>query len=463
MGNLESITFNTTDHLSLSALNQLIQDILDGNFEQNVWVVAEIAELRVNARSGHCYLELIEKQGTQIVAKTRASIWKFNYQSIAQKFFKTCGTTLQSGLKVLCAVSVSYHAVYGLSLVVHDIDASFALGELESAKKALLLRLQKEGLVAKNKQVPLPFLPKRIAIISSETAAGYEDFTQQLFHNNYGFCFEYTLFSSSMQGEQLGHSMIAALHNIAVRKDEFDVVVIIRGGGATMDLNGFNQYDLCKTIAHFPLPILSGIGHERDHTLVDEVAHTKLKTPTAVAEFLIDRFVELEEYTQSLQQALKETVRERIANQKKIIQKLSMILLDEVQNFNKTQHKYLQNYKESIPVLMHKKIQHHQKNLTQFNRLLNWHCSIIFKNTQKQLLELPLFLKKNSAQIFVKKSQALTQQAQLIKLLSPENTLKRGYVLLKDEQQQFIKSLSEFKTAQNIEVIFKDGKTQLKK
>ncbi len=281
------------NHVSLSQLNAMIREAIEMNFLDEIWLVAEIAEMRI-AGAGHCYLDLVEKRENRIVARMRANIWKFQYDRITSRFFAATGSSLQKGMKVLFSVSISFHEQYGISLVVKNIDPSYSLGDLERKKKEIIQQLTKEGLVGKNGQLELEIVPKKIAIISSETAAGYDDFLNQLNNNSGGYLFEVQLFQSTMQGDGVEGSIINNLE--VIRKDDFDCVVIIRGGGASLDLAGFDNYNLGKAIAEFPIPVLTGIGHERDETIADIVSHTKLKTPTAVAEFLIEKMQNFEEY-----------------------------------------------------------------------------------------------------------------------------------------------------------------------
>lgn len=275
-------------HLSLTDLNLLIKDTLNTNLEPSYWVVAEIGELREN-RNGHCYLEFLEKdeESNQLLSKIRATIWSYSYRSIAAWFQSVAGESLKAGMTVLANVQVQFHEVYGLSLNVKDIDPNFTLGERARKKQEVIAQLQADGIFEMNKSLALPIVPQKIAIISAESAAGFGDFMNQIQSNEYGYAFGCKLFSATMQGDKAAQSIIAALHQVHDQMDNFDAVILIRGGGAQIDLDCFDDYELAAHIAQFPLPVFTGIGHERDETICDLVAHTKLKTPTAVAEFLI--------------------------------------------------------------------------------------------------------------------------------------------------------------------------------
>ncbi|MEP2772024.1 MAG: exodeoxyribonuclease VII large subunit [Fulvivirga sp.] len=276
-----------TSHLTLYQLNNLVKQTLDSNLAPSYWVVAEISELRTNYK-GHCYLELVEKEDEQVIAKTRATIWAYTYRNLSTWFEGMTGKALQPGLKILCNVAIQYHELYGFSVNIKDIDANFTLGERARKRKEIIDKLIADGVYEMNKMLSLPTVPQRIAVISSPTAAGYGDFMNQLEANDKGYQFNITLFKSTVQGDQAADSIIQALHRIHEKADNFDLVCLIRGGGSQIDLDCFDNYELSAHVAQFPLPVLTGIGHERDETICDLVAHTKLKTPTAVAEFLVN-------------------------------------------------------------------------------------------------------------------------------------------------------------------------------
>ncbi len=282
--------------LSVLQLTTSIQQVLEKELEPLVWVVGELADFR-QAPQGHVYFELVEKQENQVQAKVRANLWQFTYRSVATKFEAVTGASLKNGMKVLAQVSVTYHPVYGLSLNVKDIDPSFSLGERARIRQETISKLTQEGWMGHNARLPLPLVIQRIAIISSATAAGYGDFINQLAGNPQGYKVYHQLFPSLMQGNEAVDSLLSALDQVAAiaEKLQLDAVVLIRGGGAQLDLDCFDDYRLALKIADFSLPVLTGIGHERDETIADLVAHTQLKTPTAVAEFILSSFREYEE------------------------------------------------------------------------------------------------------------------------------------------------------------------------
>lgn len=274
--------------LTLSALTTKIQETIRMGFDTPVWIRAEIAELREGA-GGHCYIELIEKdaESDTIVAKSKASIWSSTYRMLKPYFESSTAQTLCSGLNVLIAVTVEFHGVYGFNLNVRDIDPTYTIGEMAARRIKIIRQLEADGVVEMNKILVLPSLPQRIAIISSSTAAGYGDFCDQLKNDSNNYVFYTKLYPAIMQGEQAMASIISALDKINENIEMFDVVLILRGGGATSDLACFDSYELAYNCSQFPLPIIAGIGHQRDISILDMVAHTSLKTPTAVADFLI--------------------------------------------------------------------------------------------------------------------------------------------------------------------------------
>ena len=281
----------THSHITLSQLQRLVKETLHERFALPVWVSTEISEIKVNY-SGHCYLELVEKGGDNGVplAQSRAVIWRTAYPRIAGYFEAETGQRLAAGIKILAKVSVNYHELYGFSLQITDIDPTYTLGDMERQRQMTIAQLQKEGVWDMNREAPMPVVVQRVAVVSSANAAGYQDFRKELAKSPYRF--EVTLFDAFMQGAAAEESIVTALCAVAERMDEFDAVVLIRGGGSASDLNCFNAYRLCAHVAQFPLPILTGIGHDKDTSVADMVAHTALKTPTAVAGWLVERMAE---------------------------------------------------------------------------------------------------------------------------------------------------------------------------
>ncbi|MBQ0123697.1 MAG: exodeoxyribonuclease VII large subunit [Bacteroidales bacterium] len=281
------------EHISLLQLLETVRDSLQESFYECVWVRAEISELKQN-RSGHCYLTLVEKDRDSdlLLAKVPAIVWAATYRTLKPYFFSATGSDLAVGMNVLVKVQVQYSEMYGLSLIIYDIDPSFTVGGLELARKKTIERLKADGMFDMNSTLELPVLPRRLAVITSETAAGYRDFMRQLHENEYGFSFSTELFPAVMQGTDAPASIIGALDAVLERAGDFDAVLVLRGGGGAMDLVCFDDYDLAVNVAQFPLPVLTGIGHDHDYHVIDMVANISVKTPTALADFIVDMFAQ---------------------------------------------------------------------------------------------------------------------------------------------------------------------------
>ncbi len=297
------------DDRKLYTLYQLqsdISEVLAEAFTDSLWVRSEVSECSVN-RSGHCYLTLVEKEekSGRLLAKCSAVIWAQTYRILSAHFRSVTGSDIVAGMNILVKVQVNYSELYGLSLNVRDIDPSFTVGNLELERQRTIARLSEEGMMDINSSLELPALPRSLAVISAETAAGYRDFMEHLHGNQYGFTFATTLFPAPMQGAEAPSDIIAALDTIAQRIDEFDAVLILRGGGSVMDLVCFDDYELALNVAQFPLPVLTGIGHDKDYHVIDMVAWHNLKTPTALADFFIEMFVHEEQAVAALISRLK--------------------------------------------------------------------------------------------------------------------------------------------------------------
>ncbi|MBK3519140.1 exodeoxyribonuclease VII large subunit [Carboxylicivirga marina] len=446
------------DHLSLHELNQNIKEQINDAFPSTYWVIAEISEIRT-VRSGHCYLELIEKDeaSNQVLAKARATIWAFTYRMLKPYFETTTKQELTSGLKVLVKVSIEFQEVYGFSLNVKDIDPTFTLGDIARRKLEVIKQLEDDGVMNMNKEVNLAEVPQTIAVISSPTAAGYEDFVNQLANNTENYKVYHKLFPAIMQGDEAEASIIAALDRIYEYEAIFDAVVLIRGGGSTADLMCFDNYELALNISQFPLPVLTGIGHERDESVADMVAHTRLKTPTAVAEFLIDRIdafdaylLDLkEQFTTSTKQLINDEIHrfevaalqfeplvKRIINQKKQYQLDAAQRLDfSVKNYFQKQQSFFTHVKESIHYLTQKQV----RSGLQQQRFI----------TTRLKLEVSAFLKN--------KKQSIELAKRTNELCDPKNILERGYSITY-KGEQLVKNLTSISVGDQIRTKTKYGK-----
>ncbi len=402
------------DTLTLLELNSLARKSLEECLPDTYWIQAELSEVRVNQSSGHCYLELVQKdsQTNYLIAKARGIIWANVFGFLRPFFEDTTGQKFQSGIKVLVEVSIHFHELYGYSLVIENINPEYTLGDLALHRKAILAQLKKEGVLNLNKELSFPLLPQRIAVISSATAAGYDDFRNQLEQNEQGYSFYIELFPSIMQGDRVESSILSSLDAILARLDEFDVVIIIRGGGATSDLSGFDTYLLAASCAQYPLPIITGIGHERDDTVLDSVAYKRVKTPTAAAEFLLDCM-------------------DLAANQ---LITLSNKIREGAKNLLVIEKNRLELFQQRIPRLANALLSNNKINLTGLSSRLN----------------------KSIVQYLSTEKHRLSLVSQSIKYASPEFILKRGYSLTTCNGK-IIKSISDVSTGDVLTTQFKDG------
>jgi len=393
------------DPLSLYELTQRIAAVVNVSFAEPIWVVAELSDVRV-AANGHCYMALIEKdpkRGTTL-ASVRGMIWSNRWWLIRDSFQEQTGQAFASGLKVMVLVQVSMHEVYGLSLNILDVDPTYTLGEMARRRMEILKQLEKDGVIDMNRELPFPILPQRVAIISAEGAAGYGDFIKQLSNNGLGLKFYCHLFPATMQGKQTEPSVIAALERIFDVQEHFDVVVIIRGGGAAVDLASFDSYQLAFNVANFPLPVITGIGHDRDQTVLDIVAHTSVKTPTAAAALLIDTLSVQWQKILDIQEEIKDSVEERMADERQRLQRFG--------NAIRNTHVVLTQQINRLD-LLGQRIQGYmqQRILNEGNRL-----DIIIQAIQmhtKQRLQ-----REKDKMEFIDKT---------IKMAQPDNILKRGF------------------------------------
>jgi len=318
------------EHYTLRQLNLLVREAIEDALPDEYWVEAELSECREN--SGHCYMELIEKDehSNTPVARASAKCWRQTWQMAKPYFERTTGQPLRAGMKLLLKVYAQFHEAYGFSWIVSDIDPTYTLGDMARKRQEIIRQLKEEGVFDLQRELRIPTFAKRIAVISAQNAAGYGDFCRQLEDNEYGFRFAVTLFPAVMQGEQVEQSVIAALNQIYELQSNhishFDCVVIIRGGGATADLSGFDTLALAENVAQFPLPVITGIGHDRDESILDMVANTRVKTPTAAAALLIDNLLRVLEQLDDASLRISHAVNQRISNQKtKIVTMTTLI------------------------------------------------------------------------------------------------------------------------------------------
>ena len=411
------ILFDDTQPLTLSTLNGIVREAIEDAMPDSYWVQAELASVRENR--GHCYMELIEKVNDgAIVAQARACCWKNTWMTVGRNFCEVTGSPLSSGMKVLMRVHASFHEAFGFSWIVDEIDPTFTLGDMARRRQEIIRILTEEGVIDLNKQLAISPFCQRIAVISSATAAGYGDFCNQLADNPYGFQFRTQLFPAIMQGEQVESSIIQALNKIHSSTLEsgtsapFDCVVIIRGGGSTTDLSGFDTLALAENVANFPLPVITGIGHERDKSILDIVACVSVKTPTAVAEFLIANLAHTAELIDSCTQRMTIAVQQRLETEKLRLQQME------------------QSARNVFSI----------RKLTEENRLKNYFLKL------QNLSERQVIIERNKIELLEHRTT----------LLDPINILKRGYSMTL-HNGKVVRDAQSLNGGDDITVMFEKG------
>jgi len=401
------------EKLSLTELQLIIRDSLYLALPDFYWVTAEISEIKEN-HAGHCYLELIEKQSDEknVKARARAVIWSNRYRFLSTFFRDATGEALSAGMKILVRIKVEFHELYGLSLIISDIDPAYTIGEMALKRQMIIRRLEEEGVISMNRELEFPLLPQRIAVISSESAAGYRDFISHLKGNSYKYAFYTALFESVMQGTETEQSVISALDRISDHPGFFDVVAIIRGGGSQSDLSWFDNYNLAYHVTQFPIPVITGIGHEKDLSVTDLVASRALKTPTAVADFLIEQAANAEDGLNEIIVQITELTRSEIEDSRTLIEALRIKIISAAGS-----------------VAAGKKLM--------FDR----HRSDLLRGTMN-------FLEKIKTRIGVLENT--------LGILDPENVLKRGYSIT-TLNGRLIKSVAEVGADDVIETMLNDG------
>ena len=420
--------------LSLLELTRMVTALVQRPETQNVWVTAELSDVAV--RGGHCYMELLQKddRGLQI-AKARGVIWASSFPRIDAEFFAATGQRFSTGLKVMMRVSASFHSVYGFSLVVSAVNPDYTMGDLMRRRREILQRLKQEGILEMNRQLQWPAVPQRIAVISAPGAAGYGDFINQLYHNPSHLRFSTKLYPAVMQGATAPASIIAALEAVATDMDMWDGVVIIRGGGATSDLQAYEDYELAANVAQFPLPVAIGIGHERDITVLDWVANKRLKTPTAVAEWLVALGDDALGFLMTVGNRILQLTTSRLPG-------------------NKEQ---LAHAEGLLPIAARNAVERAQSRLRNAATTLS---GISGRRLQPQLTRLDMTLKAiaDAASNRISRQRSLLDSRQtLLEALSPVVTLKRGYSITRVDGHA-VTSADSIRTGSIIETTLADGK-----
>ena len=465
--------------LTLSELQSRVKGSLEDSFSMPVWVKAEISEMTVN-RSGHCYLDLVETEpGTDtVIARCRATIWSYTFRMLRPYFETTTGQSFSEGLKVLLQAKIEYHEVYGFSLNIRDIDPVYTLGDLARQRREIIRRLQEDGVFEMNRELELPLVPQRIAVISSPTAAGLQDFLDQLHTNVRQFVFYTKLFPAVMQGNEAPRSIMNALDLIYEYEDLFDAVVIIRGGGAQLDLACFDQYDLASHVAQFPLPVITGIGHDKDDTVIDLVAHTRMKTPTAVAEFLIGGALRFSEELKELEKHFTELVNDQLEDNKIRLSDAADLLNQLVNQMIVTQQNrlniariqlanqsgiFLKNNQTHLKRLVIETKNITGKYVTRQNHLLDQSgnkLNFIFRGqvqkSKNLLIQFQHLIRIQATDQIRAEKKNLNLIQEKLRLVDPQNILKRGYSLTM-LNGKIVKSVKQLAEGDLIETRLGDG------
>lgn len=395
-----------SEQITLYEFNRLIgRTLYAADGLTNRWVVAEFSDFAL--RGGHCYCELVDKdpQTDAIRAKIRGIIWSSQYPKILDKFLRGTGEQLRSGIKVLLRLSVNFHEQFGISLIISDIDPSYTLGDMERRRREILERLKREGVINDNRELAMPMVPQRIAIISAAGAAGYGDFINQLNNNKSGIIFYTALFEARMQGRDTAPTVVEALNRINRHADCFDCVVIIRGGGSTSDLSSFDDYNLAYAVTQCQLPVITGIGHERDNTVIDYISNLRVKTPTAAAEWLIEQGENALSAIVQLSQDIFSTAQLSMAEEKKHLASVEVTIPHIVENRLVRARSALQTLGTAIPARATARIESASARLPMIAEALR-----IAARNQVEKARLKLGNLSDS-----------------INILSPQNTLRRGY------------------------------------
>ena len=427
-------TSKSPNTITLQEFNNRIKRLLADPSVMNCWVVAETTDVRINQ---HCYLQLLEKNPKTgaTVAKIKAIIWGNQFRLLNAQFKQVTGRDIGNDMKIMVCLSVNYSPQYGLTVVINDINPEFTLGDMERQRQEILNRLTQEGIIGQNKTVPVPPVLQRIAIVSAAGAAGYGDFMKQLTDNKYGVCFYPCLFQATMQGVNTVSSVMSALERVEQSKHLFDCVVIIRGGGATTELNSFDNYELARRVATFPLPVIVGIGHERDITVLDYVAGIRVKTPTAAAEHLILKGANALAHISELSNTVVTLVRDYIARGKE----------------------QLSYYAGNVPILAQRILETNALRLTHYITNIPLHVQRRIENENAQLERTQDAVKNAVTQLMLKETMRLSALNDKAELLSPRKVMERGYTLTMCNGK-FVTNVAQLRANDTITIHFRDGK-----
>lgn len=458
---MEQETFNGKSVYTLTQVGQSIQSMIERTYKYPYYIKAEMVKLNLYARTGHCYPELVEKDGQRVKAQMRAVIWADQYARINQRFIQITGEPMKDGITILCLATIQYSPQYGLALHIQDIEPTFTLGEMARIRLETIARLKKEGVFDANKRTKMPLLPKRVAVISIETSKGYSDFTITLNGNAAGYRFETTLFPSLLQGEKAIGTMLEQLDRIEQRKDDFDCVAIIRGGGGDVGLGCYDNYELARRVATFPLPILSGIGHSTNETITESVSYANKITPTEVAYFLIGKFTDFEnkvvEYqnfitTQTL--AILQEAKERTAQYESRLQIVgSRMLSRETSRLHE-----LQNL---LQLSGRKLLDTHRQLLSDATITVRDFARDTVGSGQSQLELLQSKMRLYAKQHLENRRTELSHYSEKLELLAPANILRRGFSITRHNGKA-VSNATDLRPGDTVETTFMEGTRTMK-
>lgn len=419
---------------SLAEVARSIQKTIAERYKSVYWVKAEMNKLNHYTHSGHCYPELVEKKDGKVVAEMRSVLWKSDYLRINQRFLDIAKEPLSNGITILFQATISYDPLYGMSLRIVDIDPAYLLGELEREKQASISRLKQEGIFGANKLLPFPLLPKRIAIISVETSKGYSDFLNIIDGNPWGYRFEHTLFAALLQGDRSVGSIINQLKRIGGRLDEFDVVAIVRGGGGEVGLSSYNHYDLAASVARFPIPVLTGIGHSTNETVSEMVAYTNAITPSELADFLIQRFHQVAVPVQQARDTLLRKSLEILAHRRQGLDNLSQYFRSASLSVIERHERLVANTAQGLHTAANSHLIHEQYAVGREIQVLESGCAALLKGRQHEL----------------------SAMEHVIRILDPQQMLNRGYSMTL-YQGKVVRDASELAPGAEVETRLAEG------
>lgn len=474
-----SLPAEITRTFSLLEIMQSVTSVINRNYEgKSFWVRCELVKMSLHQASGHCYLELVDKNENSIVAQMKGIIWADHFRNIQAKFKNTASTELISGMKVLFLCSVSFHAVHGMSLFVTDIEPSFTLGEMARTKNESIRRLKDEKLFTLNKTKSISILPKRIAVISVATSRGYHDFISTIVHYHKHFALELTLFEATLQGENAVPTIVSAMRKIAATYTQYDAMTIIRGGAGDTGLSCYDEYLLAREVAAFPLPVITGIGHATNETVTEMVAWKNCITPTAAADFFLSRFYEQDQLVGDIADELKRLAEEVLSDSKEELQ-------SGIERFQSTCRTLMERDKDQLKNVSHllsafslRSIADEKKNLSRSTdailnvpgrniQRLHWQ-QLLQMTTQLDLLSKQLASRNEhqlqrfstslagASQLIIQKKQELKHFEEKVGLLDPANTLRRGYSITRMNGKAMTDA-SKIKAGAQIETILADG------